>query len=68
MVLHGLQVRVLVVGDVPDADDGVPARRVQAAEEGVVLERVDARAVAPLALIANHERDLNKEGNVDMVE
>ena len=57
-MLHRLQVGLRRVLAVPYPDDGVPPRRVEPVEVGVVLQGVDPRAVHALALIADHVRDL----------
>ena len=58
VVFHGLEVRLLVL-NIPDPDDAVPACTVQPLEVVVVLEGVDPGPVAPLALLADDEGDLN---------
>ena len=58
VMLHGLEVRLLVL-NIPDPDDAVPACTVQPLEVVVVLEGVDPGPVAPLALLADDEGDLN---------
>ena len=54
-MLHGLQIGILGVLDIPDPDDGVPTRRVQPLEEGIELEGVDPGAVTPLALVTDNK-------------
>ncbi len=46
-----LQVGLLGIGDVPCSDDRVPARRVQAFQSVVILQRVHACAVTILLLL-----------------
>ena len=54
VMLHALYVWIGRVVDIPRADDGVPARRVQPFQHRVVLQRVDARPVKVREIVSKN--------------
>jgi hypothetical protein len=63
--LGHLQVGLLGIGDVPCSDDRVPARRVQAFQSVVILQRVYACTVTILLLLPAQKSKYKVTGQPD---
>ena len=60
VMLHGLEVRVLRISDIPNSDDGISTRSVKPVQVGIVLKRVHPGPVTSLTFLSDDKRHLNK--------
>ena len=59
-MLHGLEVRVLRISDIPNSDDGISTRSVKPVQVGIVLKRVHPGPVTSLTFLSDDKRHLQK--------